>query len=639
MAQELIYTSAPKGLRLGSSGFCTVACTRGMAPNYVEILESLSGYTPVFPLNHPDAGLNPVSFSHYRYTIGGKQVSILSRVTAGGADYTGRPNKLAYHLVLDSRERAAGGPAWVMRQPGIMLEEWDGEPRFLERPRQIPMSDSTPALCEAWKNLMGDAGWAGVLAQAFLDNPRRPSFLIFEPGMPMLELIAEALRLLAPEQRWDVTFNTYFNGLPAGSACVWRCCLRDSPVLSQARRLPAALILDLSAAEKQGQIASLRMAQGSPLIECARNGAKPPSLLAVSAKVREQPLEMDEEPEGIRPHPAYWPAARRAPQYEMREPVAVAPRRHTLLGLKTALVAAVVLLCLSVTLNVGLLLKPGRAEPRQENGRMGGQDGQNLKASNEQVEDAKVNPESRAVIAPQAEEKAGAPDSGQQRNIALLGKLGEMVSAVRGGATWSLPTENVSDEWRVTSLGWWEGQAPAAEHGVRFEPAGNTLRITGPDASGVRIEYVTIEARKGGIEFRPGPGKPQQKQILRARLNALGWLELSRDSDKLAVFTTARPLAQIRMRSVAGGEKYEGRVDFPAVCRGLDPWWNHGQENVSYETSFDESGRLRVTIKFDRKSIKADRVKQIKQAVFERPLELHAGGETVAAFTLVPDDQ
>ena len=35
MALELVYTSAARGLRAGTSGFCTVAMTKGMPPALV----------------------------------------------------------------------------------------------------------------------------------------------------------------------------------------------------------------------------------------------------------------------------------------------------------------------------------------------------------------------------------------------------------------------------------------------------------------------------------------------------------------------------------------------------------------------------------------------------------------------------
>ena len=272
MAQELIYTSAPRGLRMGTSGFCTVACTRGMAPNYVEQLESLSGYSAVFAPHDPNAHLNPAASSHYRYTMGGKPVNVLSRVAFAGVDHTQRSNKFAYHLVLDSTERIAAGPAWLLEQEGVMLKEWEGRPRYLEKRKKIDPADAPPVPCERWKKFTGDAGYAGVLAQSFLDNSRQPAFIIFEPGIDPLPLIGEALRLLRPEQRWNVTFNTYFTSLPLGTTCIWRCCLKGSPVLRQARRQRGSLVLDLTAGPNQPEEAARRLAEDFPLIQCAREG-------------------------------------------------------------------------------------------------------------------------------------------------------------------------------------------------------------------------------------------------------------------------------------------------------------------------------------------------------------------------------
>ena len=45
MALELIYTSAVRGLRAGTSGFCTVAMTKGLPPALVPRLEALG----IFP--------------------------------------------------------------------------------------------------------------------------------------------------------------------------------------------------------------------------------------------------------------------------------------------------------------------------------------------------------------------------------------------------------------------------------------------------------------------------------------------------------------------------------------------------------------------------------------------------------------
>ena len=99
---------------------------------------------------------------------------------------------------------------------------WQGEPRFIATGRTPPQGDHPAGIAHAWQSLTGDAGWAGTLAESFLADPRRPAFLIFEPGMDLLPLLVEALGLLPPEKRWEVEFSTYFTQLPQGLSCAWR---------------------------------------------------------------------------------------------------------------------------------------------------------------------------------------------------------------------------------------------------------------------------------------------------------------------------------------------------------------------------------------------------------------------------------
>lgn len=246
MSFELIFTSAPKGLKPGSRGFTSVAFTEGMPANYVQICESLSGYVHRYELSDPNYEQNPIAYSHLVGNLGGRTFSILSRVAAYGADYTGRTNKLAHHLMIGFEERVAGGPAHAMKNGAVFFLKWNEDPRFLA-PNRIRLQAAEPASLKAkrWEAAIGDAGVAGMLAQAFLDAPDRPAFIVYEPGMDLLPLIAEAQALLPEERRWDVTFSTYFTALPVGMKCAWRCCLPDSDALVTARRTPGALVVNL----------------------------------------------------------------------------------------------------------------------------------------------------------------------------------------------------------------------------------------------------------------------------------------------------------------------------------------------------------------------------------------------------------
>jgi GTPase-associated protein 1, N-terminal domain type 2/GTPase-associated protein 1, middle domain len=264
MSQELHYTSAARGLEPGRRGFCTVAVTPRMPVALADRLEALSGYQPVFPPDDPSAALNPLLISHLRLTVGGKVLSVLSRIGPAGLDYSGRPNKYAHHVVLEDKERPEGGPAWLLSDPLFMEASWSGEPREIPVGRVPLQGDRQPGVARAWQSLTDDAGWAGVLAESFLSDPRRPVFLLFQPGMDLLPLFVEALALLPSSRRWDVEFSTYYSQLPQGVSCIWRGVLAGSDEARSAERLPNALVLDLSH--------PIGRAEGASLVHLARTG-------------------------------------------------------------------------------------------------------------------------------------------------------------------------------------------------------------------------------------------------------------------------------------------------------------------------------------------------------------------------------
>lgn len=297
MSHELHYTSAPRGLKPGSRGFCTVACTAGLSPTLAERLEALSGYRQVFPPHHARTGDNPVAWSHLIVRVAGKPYHVVSRVAAAGLDYSDRSNKYAHHVAIDPAERPAGGPGWLLRQPGFLDTAWSGEPRVLPGARPTPRGERAPERCTAWQQATGDAGWAGVVAQAFLDDPKRPVYLVYEPGTDLLPLIDEALALLPPSRRWEVTFSTYFTSLPPETQCGWRGVLVDSAEARQAQRFPGALILDLSA--------PLGPAPTGPLTDAARTGilpaAPPEPALAPTAFPTHDSFAAPRDPDRYRP--------------------------------------------------------------------------------------------------------------------------------------------------------------------------------------------------------------------------------------------------------------------------------------------------------------------------------------------------
>jgi hypothetical protein len=269
--------------------------THGMSPILVEKLEALSAYRPLFAPSHPRASDNPPAYGHVRVRLAGKAPHVLSRVCAAGLDYSGRSNVFAHHLVLDACECPAGGPAWLLQQ-GLLARSWNGQVQELAAERTAPKGDRPPSVCRAWHQHTGDAGWAAVLADSFLGNPGRVAYLVYEPGKAdLLELFAEAIALLPASQRWAVTFSTYYTGLSQEVSCQWRAVVHGSPQIREARRLPGALVLDLTT--------KMPAAPEASLTSLARTG------------VAARPAAVEPRPEVLLRSPAP-----RSPILEPREP-------------------------------------------------------------------------------------------------------------------------------------------------------------------------------------------------------------------------------------------------------------------------------------------------------------------------------
>ncbi|MDR1493299.1 MAG: hypothetical protein LBT05_11340 [Planctomycetaceae bacterium] len=270
---ELVYTSAPRGLKPGSQGFCTVACTAGIPPNLTTRLEALSGYRHLFPPHESQSVINPIAYSHLIQNIGGVEWHILSRIADAGLDYTQRVNKLAHHIALEPHELPAAGPAAFFLQTQLFLQHWNDNPMTIATPRTFPNIESSPRVCTSWKEVTDDAGWGGALAETAKDG--RSVALIVSPEMNPLSLFEESLALLPPEQRWQVTWTTYYMRFPSGVSCRWKCLIADSSAPPPIAAASDMLIMDLTQ--------SMRKPVPTALVKLARIGAPPRKVPLVAA--------------------------------------------------------------------------------------------------------------------------------------------------------------------------------------------------------------------------------------------------------------------------------------------------------------------------------------------------------------------
>ncbi len=240
MALELIYTSAVRGLRAGTSGFCTVAMTKGLPPALVPRLEALGGYRA------GPSGNGPNAYCFWRVETATGIAHVLSIVGPAPPDHTARSNKIATYLVLAPDELVPAGPAWLLLQPALLRSSWSGAPAWIDVPVRVPTTrDTGPRPCAAWQAATGDAGWAGVLASAFLRDQARPIHVIYSAAIEPLPLVEEAIRLLPEWARWRATFSTYFLQPVAGTPCAWRFCLDGTPAADAARQ-SKGLVIDLT---------------------------------------------------------------------------------------------------------------------------------------------------------------------------------------------------------------------------------------------------------------------------------------------------------------------------------------------------------------------------------------------------------
>jgi len=219
VALELIYTSAPRGLKAGSSGYCTVAQTRGLREDLAAALERRSLYA------HEPGDSSPVYFSFRPLSLGGASWRVLSRAQDAGLDFTGRRHYLVHHLVLDPSEEPNGlQPAEILLGWKGWREKWEGTPKELEA---LPAADwwrDLPRIrlpAQEWKRQAGDAGWAAFPHQLTSPVGWLASHLT---SQEILQLMAESMALREKAQGGGSWLHPFDAGGPANPVpkdCVW----------------------------------------------------------------------------------------------------------------------------------------------------------------------------------------------------------------------------------------------------------------------------------------------------------------------------------------------------------------------------------------------------------------------------------
>ncbi|OYW70936.1 MAG: hypothetical protein B7Z37_29185 [Verrucomicrobia bacterium 12-59-8] len=279
MAWQLIYTSAPRLLEAGRTGFGTVARHRAVSGMLTSSVERFSQFARL-------PGHDPRRVVHtYRIlTAGSATYHVFSCLQDAGSDYTGRTNHIAHHLIAEPREiraLAATGqtPADVLLAMAWRTA-WSEGPRYLDPAEEVDLSSLTASNSRAWAAVTGNPAHARLL---WTREALKGCYLIVPNGASTLELFREAL-LAGSGQAWQTSFTPCLGPNDDGADFRWVGLSASSPMRGQVET-SSRLVLDLTQPARLPPPPELEMP--APAVE----DAGPASLPEPSLPTREPPKE------------------------------------------------------------------------------------------------------------------------------------------------------------------------------------------------------------------------------------------------------------------------------------------------------------------------------------------------------------
>lgn len=135
MIHSLVHTSAPKTLT-GSSGFGVVAQTENFPLQIKRIISNNSGYQFSKKELRTTQDHSTVIFAHWSVPKGDGGQHVVTKISPCTPDQSGRPNRIAQHIVFEPEDMHGSGPATFAKQ-FCWMNDWRSEPRILE-PINIP---------------------------------------------------------------------------------------------------------------------------------------------------------------------------------------------------------------------------------------------------------------------------------------------------------------------------------------------------------------------------------------------------------------------------------------------------------------------------------------------------------------------
>ena len=203
MAWQLIYTSAPRLLEAGRTGFGTVARHPAINGTLASAVERFSQFARL-------PGHDPRRIVHaYRLlTVGAGTYHVLSCLQDAGSDYTGRTNHIAHHLIAEPREIRALASAGLTPADVLLAmawrTSWSEGPRYFDSAEEVGLSSFPASASHAWAALTGNPASADIL---WSREALKGCYLIMPPDIQVLELFREALQR-DQAHAWQTRFTT-----------------------------------------------------------------------------------------------------------------------------------------------------------------------------------------------------------------------------------------------------------------------------------------------------------------------------------------------------------------------------------------------------------------------------------------------
>ena len=236
MAWQLIYTSAPRLLEAGRTGFGTVARHRAVSGMLASTVERFSQFARL-----PGHDPRRVVHTYRTVTTGSSTYHVFSCLRDAGSDYSGRTNHLAHHLIAEAREiRALAGSGLTAADVLLgmsWLSVWAEPPRFLDPTEEIALGSLPVVPSKAWATLTGSSDSARLLSAP---TALKGAYLILPPGLSALELFRESL-LETPQSGWQTSFTTCLEPNDEVGDFRWIGIPADSPLRAQAETSSRAL--------------------------------------------------------------------------------------------------------------------------------------------------------------------------------------------------------------------------------------------------------------------------------------------------------------------------------------------------------------------------------------------------------------